>query len=102
MWRHSVGSTAIAMLDGFFANDSTAIIKETCNVLLKNHSFAHDGGKTNQPDKAFRSSFVLQLLANAHIHACFGCVDVPALRLSAEMNRARGAIALCVAAVRFF
>ena len=90
------------MLDSFFANDSTAIIKETCNVLLKNHSFAYDGGKIDQPDKVFRSSFVLQLLANAHIRACFGCLDVPALRLSAETNRARGAIALCVAAVRFF
>ncbi|KIM63521.1 hypothetical protein SCLCIDRAFT_24189 [Scleroderma citrinum Foug A] len=71
-WHHSVGSTAIAMLDCFFADDPSAIIKETCNVLLTNRAFAYEGMKSKD-------------------------VNVPALQLSVETNRARGAIALCVA-----
>ena len=102
MWHHSVGSTAIAMLDCFFADDPSAIIKETCNVLLMNHAFAYEGMKSKERENAFQLTFVLQLLANAHLRVCFGSVNVPALQLSVETNRARGAIALCVAAVRYF
>ena len=97
-----MGSTAIAMLDCFFADNPSATIKETCNVLLTNCTFTYEGMKSEEREKAFQSTFILQLLANAHLHVCFGSVDVPALQLSVERNRARGAIALCVAAVRYF
>ena len=90
------------MLDCFFADEPSMIIKETCNVLLKDHTFAYDGMKSEDREKAFRSTFVFQLLTNAHLRVCFRSVDVPALQLSAETNRARGAIALCVAVVRCF
>jgi len=90
------------MLDCFFADELSAIVKETCNVLLKNCAFAYDKMKSKEREKAFWSTFVLQLLTNAHLRVCFGSVEVPALQLSAETNRARGAIALCVAAVICF
>ena len=90
------------MLDCFFADEPSAIIKETCNVLLKDCAFAYNGMKSKDREKAFRSTFVFQLLANAHLCVCFGSVDVPALQLSVETNRVRGAIALCVAVVRCF
>ena len=90
------------MLDCFFADDPSAIIKETCNVLLMNRAFAYEGMKSEERENAFRSTFVLQLLANAHLRVCFGSVNVPALQLSVETNRVRGAIALCVAVVRYF
>ncbi|KIM70934.1 hypothetical protein SCLCIDRAFT_18890 [Scleroderma citrinum Foug A] len=48
------------------------------------------------PDKAFCLPFILQLLANAHLHTCSGSVDVPALQLSVKEYWARGAIALCL------
>ena len=90
------------MLDCFFADDPSAIIKETCNVLLTNRAFTYEGMKSEERENAFQSTFVLQLLTNAHLHVCFGSVNVPALQLSVETNRVRGAIALCVAAVRYF
>ncbi|KAL4068164.1 hypothetical protein J3A83DRAFT_4374512 [Scleroderma citrinum] len=97
MWHHSVGSIAIAMLDCFFADEPSVIVKKTCSVLLKDHAFVYDGMKSEDHEKAFQSAFVLQLLANAHICVCFGSVDVPVLQLLMETNRVRGAIALCVA-----
>jgi len=36
------------MLDCFFADDPSAIIKETCNVLLTNRTFAYEGMKSEE------------------------------------------------------
>ncbi|KIM51510.1 hypothetical protein SCLCIDRAFT_44625, partial [Scleroderma citrinum Foug A] len=69
-------------------------------ILTTDRAFAYNGMKSEDQEKAFRSTFVFQLLANAHLHVCFRSVDVPALQLLVETNRARGAIALCVTAVR--
>ncbi|KAL4064149.1 hypothetical protein V8B97DRAFT_2026122 [Scleroderma yunnanense] len=88
------------MLDCFFADEPSVIVKETCSVLLKDHqqtTYFQTACTSEGCEKAFQSAFVLQLLANVHIHVCFRSVDVPVLQLLMETNRVRGAIALCVA-----
>ncbi|KAI6018937.1 hypothetical protein BKA83DRAFT_4023517, partial [Pisolithus microcarpus] len=97
-WRHSLGSTAIALLDCYFASDPNTDVEQTCEALLRKCAFAYEDLDSSNPDKAFHGAFILQLLANAHLRSCAGSVDVPALHLSPKQYRARGAIALCVTA----
>ncbi|KIM50133.1 hypothetical protein SCLCIDRAFT_34616 [Scleroderma citrinum Foug A] len=54
---------------------------------------------STDPNKAFCSPFILQLLANAHLCTCSGSIDVPVLQLSVKEYRARGVIALCLSAL---
>ena len=77
-------------------------IEDACNSLLRNRSFAYKDSTSTDPDKAFRSTLVIQLLAHAHLRACSGSVDVSALQLSVKEYSARGAIALCLSAVSCF
>ncbi|KAI5988070.1 hypothetical protein EDD15DRAFT_2130408, partial [Pisolithus albus] len=98
-WRHSLGSTAIALLDCYFASDPNTDVEQTCEALLRKRAFAYEDLDSSNPDKAFHGAFILQLLANAHLRSCAGSVDVPALHLAHKQYRARGAIALCVTAV---
>ena len=75
-----------------------------CPELSRTKSFADvdEGLDSITEKKAFRSSFVLQLLAHAHLRACSGSINVPALNLSVKEYQARGAIVLCVSAVSCF
>jgi len=41
------------MLDCFFADDPSAIIKETCNVLLMNRAFTYEGMKSEERENTF-------------------------------------------------
>ena len=115
-WRHSVASTAAVLLDSHFADKDNIIesIDETCDRLQRNRAFAYEGlpgctinlvdegSESITEEKAFRSSFILQLLAHAHLCACSGSISVPALNLSVKEYQARGAIALCASAVSRF
>ena len=80
------------------ASNTKRSIEETCDLLLHNRSFTYEG-MVCDPDKAFRSPFILQLLANTHLRTCAGSVDVPTLQLSVKEYQARSAIALCLSAV---
>ncbi|KIK12002.1 hypothetical protein PISMIDRAFT_41825, partial [Pisolithus microcarpus 441] len=51
----------------------------TCEALLCKRAFAYEDLDSSNLDKAFHGAFILQLLANAHLHSCAGSVDVPAL-----------------------
>ncbi|KAI5992420.1 hypothetical protein EDD15DRAFT_2168172 [Pisolithus albus] len=98
-WRHSLGSTAIALVDCYLASDSDTDVERTCDAFLNKRAFAYEDLDSSNPDKAFHGAFVLQLLANAHLRSCAGSVDVPPLGLTSKTYKARGAIALCVTAV---
>ncbi|KIK24089.1 hypothetical protein PISMIDRAFT_10498 [Pisolithus microcarpus 441] len=98
-WRHSMGSTAIALLECYLASDPDTDVEQTCDALLHKRAFAYKDLDSHSPEKAFCSAFVLQLLANTHLRSCAGSVDVPALGLAPKPYMARGAIALCVAAL---
>ncbi|KAI6017645.1 hypothetical protein PISMIDRAFT_123290, partial [Pisolithus microcarpus 441] len=76
-------------------------VEQTCDALLHKQAFAYEDLDSHSPEKAFRGAFILQLLANAHLHSCARSVDVPALGLAPKPYMARGAIALCVAAVSY-
>ncbi|KAI5989302.1 hypothetical protein EDD15DRAFT_2147799, partial [Pisolithus albus] len=97
-WRHSMGSTAVALLDCYLDSDSDTDVEQTCDALLHKRAFAYEDLDSSSTDKAFRGAFVLQLLANAHLRSCVGSIDVPTLNLTSKQYRARGAIALSVAA----
>ncbi|KAI6158857.1 hypothetical protein EDD17DRAFT_1511796 [Pisolithus thermaeus] len=97
-WHHSLGSTAIALLDCYLDSDSDTDVEQTCDALLHKWAFTYEDLDSSSPDKAFCGAFVLQLLTNTHLHSCIGSVDVPALNLTSKQYRARGAIALSVTA----
>ncbi|KAI6025196.1 hypothetical protein BKA83DRAFT_4491939 [Pisolithus microcarpus] len=99
-WRHSLGSTAIALLDCYFASDLNTDIEQMCEASLCKCALTYEDLDSSNLDKAFHGAFILQLLANAHLHSCAGSVDIPALHLSPKQYRARGVIALCVTALK--
>ena len=82
-------------------SNTSRSIEETCDLLLHNWSFAYEDMASTDPNKAFCSPFILQLLANAHLCTCSGSIDVPALQLSVKEYRARGVIVLCLSAVSY-
>ncbi|KAI6013441.1 hypothetical protein BKA83DRAFT_4500262 [Pisolithus microcarpus] len=99
-WCHSLGSMAITLVDCYLASNSDMDVKWTCNAFLNKQAFAYEDLDSSSLDKAFHRAFVLQLLANAHLHSCARSVDVPPLGLTPKTYKARGAIALCVTALK--
>ncbi|KAI5983568.1 hypothetical protein EDC04DRAFT_2616118 [Pisolithus marmoratus] len=97
-WCHSMGSTAIALLDCYLDSNSDRDVEQMCDALLHKCAFTYEDLDSSSMDKAFHGAFVLQLLTNTHLHSCVGSVDVPTLNLTSKQYRARGAIALSVAA----
>ncbi|KAI6013440.1 hypothetical protein BKA83DRAFT_4500260 [Pisolithus microcarpus] len=98
-WCHSMGSTAIALLECYLASDLDTNVEQMCDALLHKQAFSYEDLDSHSLEKAFCSAFILQLLANTHLHSCARSVDVPALGLAPKPYMARGTIMLCVAAL---
>ncbi|KAI6019110.1 hypothetical protein EDC04DRAFT_2607628 [Pisolithus marmoratus] len=98
-WHHSMGSTAITLLECYLASDPDTDVEQMCDTLLHKQAFAYEDLDSHTPEEAFRSAFILQLLANMHLHSCAGSVDFPALGLTPKPYMVRGTIMLCVAAL---
>jgi len=72
-------------------------------LLLKNFAFIFEDMDKRDPDGAYWSTFMLQLLGKAHLSAINGHVDIPVLKTQARaLKEMAGVIALCAAAVSFF
>ncbi|KAI6107130.1 hypothetical protein EDD16DRAFT_1712631 [Pisolithus croceorrhizus] len=103
VWRSNFGSTALAIMAHFLASstdDTQPPVRETCNELLDGFAFLFQDLDPSKPENAYRSQFLLQLLAHTHLRPCIGCLDVPRLDTDAlKEHGVKGAISLSCAAV---
>ncbi|KIO06311.1 hypothetical protein M404DRAFT_138938, partial [Pisolithus tinctorius Marx 270] len=110
VWHSNFSSTTIAIIAHFLAvgpsNDIDAesmdlpAIRETCNDLLERFLFLYQDLDHQNPVNAFRSQFVLQLLAHTHLRSCIRCPDILALRTDTlKAFGVQGALALSCAAL---
>ncbi|KAF8833663.1 hypothetical protein BDN67DRAFT_985877, partial [Paxillus ammoniavirescens] len=101
-WCHGVGSAAIALFTSFFAGSSLDDVKTTTDLLLDHLSFLYEDLDSSCPEKAFRSQFVVQLLATTHLPTIRGFIHIPALdTISLTRSGVKGITGLCCAAVAF-
>ncbi|KAI6100816.1 hypothetical protein EDD16DRAFT_1448330, partial [Pisolithus croceorrhizus] len=103
VWRSNFGSTALAVMAHFLASgsdDTPDAVRETCKELLDGLAFLFQDLDPTKPENAYRSQFLLQLLAHTHLRSCIGCPDVPKLDTDALKEYGiKGAISLCCAAL---
>jgi len=88
------------MID-FFARNGDADQKELAETLLDGYAYIFEDMDNIDTTQAFRSPFMLQLFATAHLHSILGHAHVPALKtdLLAKGMDMHSVIALCAAAV---
>ncbi|KAL4078067.1 hypothetical protein J3A83DRAFT_4410332 [Scleroderma citrinum] len=95
-WRHGFASAAIAQLTTFFLNPPDPLPQDTMQLLLECFAFLYKDLDSNDPDKAFCSVFMQQLLLTSHLNATKGYVQVPALDTSSLVKHGvAGALGLC-------
>ncbi|KAF9229977.1 hypothetical protein BU15DRAFT_69595, partial [Melanogaster broomeanus] len=68
-WRSNFGSTALAIMNDFFARNKDVDRQALAQALRHKCAFIYQDMDTPAKEQAFRSVFVLQLLATVHIHA---------------------------------
>lgn len=101
-WRHGFASAAVAQLTAFFLTPRDPTPQATAQLLLDRLKFLYLDLDQDDPDKAFCSVFVQQLLLTSHLNAIKGHMEVPALDTSTLVNHGvAGALGLCSAAVTF-
>ncbi|KIK74736.1 hypothetical protein PAXRUDRAFT_174838 [Paxillus rubicundulus Ve08.2h10] len=70
------------------------------SLLLMKLTFLYEDFNHSDPNKAFRSTFIIRLLATTHLHCIRGHVHVPTLNTQAlAASGGRGIIGLCGAAL---
>lgn len=72
-------------------------------MLLKDNTYLYENLNSNDASKAFRSAFMISLLAETHVLAIKGYLDIPCLK-SSELHHdgVAGIMGLCGAVVSFF
>ncbi|KAG2090358.1 uncharacterized protein F5147DRAFT_780314 [Suillus discolor] len=109
-WRSNFGSTAIALVTNFLATskdndidndeDEDDYEQELAASLLENWAFLYEDPDNCDPNKIYRSVFILEMIESAHINATAGSLDVPALNTDAlRLNGMQGVIAASAAAL---
>ncbi|KAI6118057.1 hypothetical protein F5141DRAFT_1000163 [Pisolithus sp. B1] len=104
VWHSNFGSTALTIMAHFLASGTDDAqppnVQETCNELLAGLTFLFHDLDTSKSENAYRSQFLLQLLAHMHLQPCIGCPDVLRLNTNAlKEHGVKGAISLSCAAV---
>ncbi|KAG2029391.1 hypothetical protein BDR03DRAFT_987785 [Suillus americanus] len=95
-WRSNFGSTAIAIIFNFLTSNNDCDPEVLAGLLLKNFAFIFEDMDKCEPDGAFRSAFMLQLLGKAHLSAVNGHAIVPTLKTKdLASKRMAGVIAFC-------
>ncbi|KIK91766.1 hypothetical protein PAXRUDRAFT_796085 [Paxillus rubicundulus Ve08.2h10] len=78
-WQRNFGSTALAIMNDFFAHNKDVGCQALALALHHKCTFIYQDMDTPVKEEGFRSIFVLQLLATIHIHATITHIDVPSL-----------------------
>ncbi|KAL4063821.1 hypothetical protein J3A83DRAFT_4192417 [Scleroderma citrinum] len=97
-----VSVVTVVQLTAFFLNPLDPSPQDTMQLLLEYFAFLYEDLDSNDPDKAFCSVFMQQLLLTSHLNAMKGYVQVPALDTSSLAKHGMaGALGLCGAVVSF-
>ncbi|KAG1903739.1 uncharacterized protein F5891DRAFT_977309 [Suillus fuscotomentosus] len=99
-WRSNFGSTGLAIMMDFFTRNADTDPETLADVLLEDFAFIYEDMENLDPMQAFRSPFMLQLFATAHLHAILGHVEVPALKTYVlSVVGMTGVIGICAASL---
>lgn len=100
-WRSNFGSTGLAIMIDFFARNEDTHPKDLSEALMEEFVFLFEDLDYSDTMKAFRSPFMIQLFATAHLHSIVGHAHVTAIKtdvLAAGSGMA-GVLALCATSV---
>ena len=100
-WRSNIGSTALAIVVDFCSRVKGVPEKDIAQALLEDFAFLYEDTDNRTRETAYKSSFLQQLIASAHLSAIIDHTDVPALGTD-ELTKGKnteGLIVLCVIAV---
>ncbi|KAG1904328.1 uncharacterized protein F5891DRAFT_977190 [Suillus fuscotomentosus] len=99
-WRSNFGSTGLASMMDFFTRNADTDPETLADALLEDFAFIYEDMENLDPMQAFRSPFMLQLFATAHLHAILGHVEVPALKTYVlSVVGMTGVIGICAASL---
>ncbi|KAG1759769.1 hypothetical protein EDD22DRAFT_782077, partial [Suillus occidentalis] len=99
-WRSNFGSTALAIAIDFCASNQDSTPAELSNLLLAQYAFLYPNPDNIDKSETFRSAFVQELLATAHLSRIIGHADVPALDTDSLIRHGFvGALGLCAVSV---
>lgn len=99
-WRSNFSSTALAIMNDFFSRNKDINTTDLTASLLQKCTFVYENLDKPVKSEAFRSVFILQLLATVHIHSTIGHANIPALDTEKLASCGiTGALSVCAAAV---
>ncbi|KAG1882349.1 hypothetical protein F4604DRAFT_1921498 [Suillus subluteus] len=99
-WRSGFGSTAIVLIYDFLMSNSDCDPEVLAGLLLKNYAFIFEDMDKRDPDGAFHSVFILQLLGKAHLNVINGHANIPALKTEDLASKGMaGVIVFCATAL---
>ncbi|KAG1908780.1 uncharacterized protein F5891DRAFT_937724, partial [Suillus fuscotomentosus] len=102
-WRSNFGSTAIAIIFDFLTSNNDCDPEVLAGLLLKNFAFIFKDMDKREPDRAFHSAFMLQLLGKAHLSTINGHATIPTLKTKDLATKGiAGVIVFCATAVCSF
>ncbi|KAL4080465.1 hypothetical protein J3A83DRAFT_4043716, partial [Scleroderma citrinum] len=100
-WRHGFASAAVTQLTTFFLNPPDPSLQDTVQLKLEHFVFLYEDLNPSDPEKAFLSVFVQQLLLMSHLNTTKGYVQVPTLDTqSLKKHGMVGTLGLCSAALQ--
>ncbi|KAG1732594.1 hypothetical protein EDB19DRAFT_2026971 [Suillus lakei] len=99
-WWSNFGSTAIVIIYDFLMSNSDCDPEVLAGLLLKNYTFIFEDMDRRDPDGAFHSVFILQLLGKAHLNVINGHANIPALKTKDLASKGMaGVIVFCATAL---
>ncbi|KAG2040056.1 hypothetical protein BDR03DRAFT_980373 [Suillus americanus] len=95
-WHSNFGSTGLAFMIDFFAQNKDTNPKDLSEVLLEEFVFLFEDLDYSDTMKAFQSPFMIQLFATAHLHSIVGHAHVTAIKTDVlAASGMAGVLALC-------
>lgn len=101
-WRRdNIGSTALAIIMTFLqCADSDREARDMADMLLESFAFLYKDLEVKNPNYAFRSHFMLQLVNMAHLQYVNAAANMhPAIPIIPHLHTYFGVLGLCGAAV---
>ncbi|KAF9243070.1 hypothetical protein BU15DRAFT_59949 [Melanogaster broomeanus] len=99
-WHSNFGSTALAIMNDFFSCNKDISTTDLSTSLLQKCTFVYENLDKLVKSEAFRSVFILQLLATVHIHSTIGHANILALDTEKLASCGiTGALSVCATAI---
>ncbi|KAG1837254.1 hypothetical protein F4604DRAFT_1692382 [Suillus subluteus] len=100
-WCSNFGSTGLAIMIDFFAQNEDTNPKDLSEVLLEEFVFLFEDLDYSDTMKAFWSPFMIQLFATTHLHSIVGHAHVTAIKSDVlAASGMAGVLALCASSLK--